>query len=466
MGEHLLIIGDALLEGEVEGRGDRPAGEVPVVAETEARSRPGGAGLAATVAAAAGIEVTLVTALGSDRAGRELARALLLAGVDLVDLGLDGATPEKVRVLDRGRPVVRLDRGGGRPLVDPGGPSLLPRATREAAAILVSDHGGGIAALSGVRAALATRPAGTPLVWSPHPDGPKPIAGADLVATGREQALGRCRRQPAEDLDGAGRLALELRRRWDAFAVVVSCGTEGAALASGGAPIVLRGESIEGEDHGAEERFAIEAAWTLARGGDLRLAVSIATGAMTAFIVAGGARGIDPPRAHDLLRHADLAGIGEAPLSIEPALRRAAEVRRGGGIVVATGGCFDLLHTGHLQTLRTARGLGDCLLVLLNDNGSARRLKGPGRPVVDELERAELLAALDCVDEVVIVDEETPFEALSLLHPEIWVKAGDHTIGRLPERKALTSWGGRVVLLPSLAGKSTTSLIEQVGHRP
>jgi D-beta-D-heptose 7-phosphate kinase / D-beta-D-heptose 1-phosphate adenosyltransferase len=461
MSERLLIIGDALLDRDVEGRSDRlcPEAPVPVVDQGETHSRPGGAGLAAMLAAESRIEVTLLTALGSDPAGRELARALSAAGVDLIDLGLHGPTPEKIRVLDRGRPVVRLDRGGGRPLTDQTGPAALPAAIREAAAIFVSDHGRGVASLPGVRAALATRPANTPLVWDPHPCGPEPIAGVDLATPSRTEAAGYCAVPPGEGPHGAAGAALELRRRWDALAVVVTCGAEGVALASAEETVALAGTAVAGDPYGAGERFAVEAAWALARGGDARLAVSIAAGAATAFVAAGGAHGMLPPDVRDPLRHADLSGIGEAPLSIEPALRRAAVVRRAGGTVVATSGCFDLLHAGHLQTLRAARRLGDCLIVLLHGNGAARRLKGPGRPLVDELERAELLAALDCVDEVVIFDEETAIEPLNLLRPDVWVRGGDPTVTELAEREALAAWGGHITLLPILPGKSTARLI-------
>jgi D-beta-D-heptose 7-phosphate kinase / D-beta-D-heptose 1-phosphate adenosyltransferase len=482
MSGRLLIVGDALLDRDIEGRSDRlcPDAPVPVVDQREVRSRPGGAGLAALLAANDGIEVTLVTALASDRAGGELARALVSGGVDLVDLGLRGATAEKIRVLDDGRPVVRLDRGTGEPVADPAEPAGLPAAVRGAAAILVSDYGRGVAALPGVRAALADRPASTPLVWDPHPRGPDPIAGVDLATPNREEAAGRCGREPGpargdvteltageradRALEDAGGLARELRSRWGAVAVAVTCGAAGAVLASDGDPLALRGEPVDGDPCGAGDRFAVEAAWTLACGGDAALAVSVAAGAATGFVAAGGAHGLQLPDRADAFRAADLAGIGEAPVSIGPAISRAAAVRRAGGTVVATCGCFDLLHAGHLQTLRAARRLGDCLVVLLNGNRSVARLKGADRPVVDELERAELLAALDCVDEVAIFDEDTPIEAISLLRPDVWVKGGDYAIEALPESEVLAHWGGKIAVLPFLAGKSTTRMIEKVGH--
>ncbi|HEX9967406.1 MAG TPA: adenylyltransferase/cytidyltransferase family protein, partial [Solirubrobacterales bacterium] len=164
-------------------------------------------------------------------------------------------------------------------------------------------------------------------------------------------------------------------------------------------------------------------------------------------------------------RALDLRGLGASPRSIAPALALAARVRARGGAVVATGGCFDLLHVGHVRTLEAARALGDCLVVLLNGDRSVRRLKGADRPLVGELERAAMLKALGCVDEVAIFDEPVPDEALRLLKPDVWAKGGDYEAGELPEAEAIAAWGGRVAILPYLEGRSTTRLIEEVGAR-
>ncbi len=138
-----------------------------------------------------------------------------------------------------------------------------------------------------------------------------------------------------------------------------------------------------------------------------------------------------------------------------------AAVRSRGGTVVATGGCFDLLHAGHVATLRAARRLGDCLVVCLNSDTSVRALKGPDRPVNTERDRAELLAALDCVDAVVVFDEPTPEAVLSRLRPDVWVKGGDYADGGpgLPEADLVAGWGGQTVVVPYLAGRSTTSIL-------
>jgi D-beta-D-heptose 7-phosphate kinase / D-beta-D-heptose 1-phosphate adenosyltransferase len=128
---------------------------------------------------------------------------------------------------------------------------------------------------------------------------------------------------------------------------------------------------------------------------------------------------------------------------------------------VATGGCFDLLHIGHLATLRAARALGDCLIVCLNSDSSVRDLKGPDRPLNGETDRSRLLAALDCVDAVVVFDEATPSAVLSWLRPDVWVKGGDYADGGpdLPEAELVKHWGGQTVIVPYVDGRSTTRTI-------
>ena len=139
-----------------------------------------------------------------------------------------------------------------------------------------------------------------------------------------------------------------------------------------------------------------------------------------------------------------------------------ADVRRRGGTVVATGGCFDLLHAGHIESLRAARGLGDCLVVCLNSDRSVARLKGPERPVVPQEDRARVLLALQHVDAVLVFDEDTPEAALQRIRPHVWAKGGDYSGSDLPEARVLASWGGAAVVLPYLQGRSTTGLVSSV----
>jgi D-beta-D-heptose 7-phosphate kinase/D-beta-D-heptose 1-phosphate adenosyltransferase len=136
---------------------------------------------------------------------------------------------------------------------------------------------------------------------------------------------------------------------------------------------------------------------------------------------------------------------------------------RGDGVrVVFTNGCFDLLHPGHIRYLEQARGLGDRLIVALNSDASVRRLKGEGRPILRQAERAEVMAALACVDYVTIFDEETPRQLIAELLPDVLVKGGDWTVDTIVGREEVESAGGEVRSLSFIDGLSTTEIIERI----
>ena len=132
------------------------------------------------------------------------------------------------------------------------------------------------------------------------------------------------------------------------------------------------------------------------------------------------------------------------------------------GTTVFTNGCFDLLHVGHLRYLLAARALGDRLVLGLNDDASVRRLKGPSRPLVDEAERAELLAGLECVDFVTLFPEATADALLASLKPQIYAKGGDYTPETLPEAPTVRAYGGRIEIITFVPGRSTTGLVERI----
>jgi rfaE bifunctional protein nucleotidyltransferase chain/domain len=151
-------------------------------------------------------------------------------------------------------------------------------------------------------------------------------------------------------------------------------------------------------------------------------------------------------------------------VSREEAARIVAQATREGCAVVATNGCFDLLHAGHVTYLSQARALGDLLLVGLNGDASVCALKGPPRPITPEQDRAYLLAALECVDLVVIFPEPTALELIAAIRPPIYVKGGDYTIDTInqDERRLVESYGGRIVILAEVPGASTTDIFERI----
>jgi D-beta-D-heptose 7-phosphate kinase/D-beta-D-heptose 1-phosphate adenosyltransferase len=148
-------------------------------------------------------------------------------------------------------------------------------------------------------------------------------------------------------------------------------------------------------------------------------------------------------------------------LTIEEAILRFGREKRNGRVVF-TNGCFDLLHPGHIQGLEQARALGDALIVGINGDASVRELKGPGRPILPELERAEILAALECVDGVVIFHELTPRETIAALVPDVLVKGGDWPGDQIIGREEVEAAGGRVVSVSVVPGYSTTAILAKM----
>ena len=233
--QRLVVIGDALLDRDVDGRVERlaPDAPVPVLDETGAGIRPGGAALAALLAARDGLQVTLVTALAADAAGGELRDAIAGEGVELVELALEGSTPEKVRLRAGGRTLMRLDRGAGRAAPVPV-PAAVHECIARASAVLVSDYGRGVAAHPEIRAIVARRARARPVVWDPHPRGAEPLPGAAVVTPNEAEAVRLSGIEVA--VTALGGPAEALLERWSAAAICLTRGAAGALLARPGVP--------------------------------------------------------------------------------------------------------------------------------------------------------------------------------------------------------------------------------------
>jgi D-beta-D-heptose 7-phosphate kinase / D-beta-D-heptose 1-phosphate adenosyltransferase len=465
---HVVVVGDCLLDRDVHGHVDRvcPDAPAPVVDVDTVSARPGGAGLTALLATRDGVDVTLVAPLADDDGGRELLDLLVGAGVRVLPLAHEGATRVKTRVRAGGQSIARIDTGG------PGTPldGLTPDAASaiaDADVVLVSCYGGGTTADPVIRGALALRARRRPVVWDPHPRGAAPVRGSALVTPNLTEARAHARLQ---DADGDV-VAKELLRRWDVRAVAVTGGHRGAWVATRvSEPIFAPANPASGDTCGAGDRFSAAAAAALAHGRTTSEAVVDAVARAGEFVLGGGASGIRPARdatsgrsmtATAAPRGPDGAAqptAAASPWSVVGAAVR--DLRRRGGVVVATGGCFDVLHAGHVSTLEAARSLGDGLVVLLNSDTSVRRLKGPSRPVHSQDDRARVLLGLTCVDAVLVFDEDDPREALRRIQPDVWAKGGDYEDADLLEAPLVRSWGGRVVLLPYLSGRSTTTVLQ------
>ncbi|GAB2985286.1 PfkB family carbohydrate kinase [Frigoribacterium salinisoli] len=496
----VVVVGDALLDVDVSGTSTRlsPDAPVPVVDVTTRSTRAGGAGLVAAMLVLDGEPVVLVTALGDDAGAAELRAAI--HGVDVVAGPLHAGTPTKTRLRIGDHAVARVDESCG-PAPAPGVTEDMLDAVRRADAVVVADYGRGLTADDRLRAVLTEVAARVPVVWDPHPKGSAPVAGCAVVTPNQGEASG-LHGSAVSGVDDAWEAGHALRETWAVEAVAVTLGGSGAVLALAGAatgedPLHLPAPVVEVLDPcGAGDRLASALAVALARGASAPDAVAEAVERAARFLADGGVASLplDRLRATDDAEalddaapavgtdtRADAGAAGSAPTGTEPdadelpepirlpgsdALDVARRTREAGGTVVATGGCFDLLHAGHARTLAAARALGDCLVVCLNSDDSVTRLKGPERPIMAQEDRVDLLLALECVDAVIVFDEDTPHDVLSRVRPDVWVKGGDYSADTLPEAGLVAGWGGRTLTVPYHPGRSTTRLasaLERVG---
>ena len=174
--------------------------------------------------------------------------------------------------------------------------------------------------------------------------------------------------------------------------------------------------------------------------------------------------GVVPVTRREML--AELAKVSHTTshkiLSIDQLLGELKRLRQAGRRIAMTNGCFDLLHAGHIQYLQASREKGDVLVVGLNSDDSVHRLKGEGRPVIGAEDRAHLLAALACVDYVVVFEEDTPLELIRAVQPHVITKGADYTVETVVGHDEVSRWGGEVVLIPLAEDRSTSRLIDRI----
>lgn len=472
----VTVVGDLLLDVDINGTATRlsPDAPVPVVDVAGVRRRAGGAGLVATLLKRDGHDVTLVTAVSDDDGASHLRRALsgiaLLAGAPLAP------TPTKTRVRIGSHPMVRFDEGCA-PAAVPECTAEMRAAIESADAVVVADYGRGITFNEDIRAALANAARRVPVVWDPHPSGSQPVTGVAVVTPNlaEAKALSKAAGLDNASLDHAGKGLAESGRQllehWQSNAVLVTKGEAGAVLVQAGGAVDVPAPRTSVDDPcGAGDRLAGSLAVYLGLGLELQDAAARAVSDASAFLAEGGAASLIVDTDAMEAEHPAPAPLAEGASAVvelfgkQPGgpdgVHLAQALRGKGGTVVATGGCFDLLHAGHARTLAAARAMGDCLIVCLNSDQSVRRLKGAHRPIVSMEDRAELLLALSCVDAVVVFDEDTPEECLARIRPDIWVKGGDYQPDELPEARLLATWGGQCVTVPFHPARSTSGLAE------
>ena len=467
-GRRCVVVGDVMLDVFERGRAVRlaPDTPAPVLTDVATTCSPGGAANVAANLSALGAEVIMLAAIGDDIAGDQLLEKLEEGGIQTGSvIRVPGrATVVKKRLVADGATLARVDSGDKDPLSGAVEEDLAERAAALAESndvVVVSDYSGGTVTQ---KVADALGSTGHACILLDSKD-PLRLRWQGLAAaTPNHLEAQKALELPVEADPGrvdAGAVGEALRREIGARALVVTLAEEGAVVVDEEVTMRVDGRRVANPDvNGAGDTFL--ATFALSLGGDAGISAAARLG-VEAATLAVSRSGTTPVGMRELLQRLPAEPVAERSGSLEEELER---VRRSGGEVVFTNGCFDLLHRGHLFLLREARKLGDVLVVGLNSDDSARRVKGPDRPVMLEEDRIELLEALPCVDHVVVFDEDTPEALIRRIEPDLHVKGGDHAGDRLAEESAVEEVGGEVIVLPLLPGRSASATIEHIRSSP
>lgn len=464
------VIGDLMLDEYVSGSVDRisPEAPVPIVRARSSEHRLGGAANVARQLATLQIHTSLAGVVGADATGEQVVGLCRAGGIDTrAVLSHPGQrTTRKLRVLAQNQQLLRLDwedaESCPRELTD----QILAQLKRGAApdVIVLSDYAKGVLTPDLLAFILQGQPGFTvPVVVDPKRRDFEIYRGATVVTPNlRELELAWGRSLAEESLQVIANRARVLAERSGIESMVVTLGSRGLLVVplNRAETVIPAMERPVYDVTGAGDTVAALLAACLAVQVPLESAARIANAAAGMTVGQIGAVAVSDER----IRESLLSEPCEKLMPRASLVARVAAWRAAGKCIVFTNGCFDLLHAGHLRLLQSAAALGDVLIVAINSDASVRRCKGPSRPIVTELERAAMLAALSCVDAVMIFDEETPLETLQQIRPDVLVKGADYRLDQVVGRELTEASGGRVELIELLPRRSTTALLALVNR--
>ena len=470
----VLVIGDIMLDRYIHGDVERisPEAPVPVLRHARRYERAGGAANVAMNLAGLGCQTFLSGFWGADAEQSELAAILDRANIDTTGV-VTGTLPtiSKTRIVGRTQQLLRLDiESRDNPPSDET-QRLEERATGLVAkvhAVILSDYAKGALSTSLCEAVIrAARAGGVPILADPKTPDFSKYTGATTVCPNLGElsaATGVPAHHTAELLAAGQALIAE----HDLKFLTVTMSEKGISLlrpASAGSNGIFHSPARAREVFdvsGAGDTVIATLAASLAGGLQIETAVELAN--LAAGIVVGKV-GTVPIARHELvaaLTPSTNLTASEKILDLDRIKLRVAEWRASGETIVFTNGCFDLLHVGHITLLEDCRRFGSKLVLGLNADASVCRLKGPTRPIVSERERARVMAALAAVDAVVLFEEDTPLELIRTLKPNVLVKGGDYTIETVVGHEDVLAHGGRVEIVPTVEGFSTTNIVKKL----
>ena len=456
----VLVVGDVMVDRYHFGLAERisPEAPVPVVKVRREEDRLGGAANVVNNLVALGCRVGVCGLIGSDAAGEALRTALEAKGVDSSALVADPARPTtlKLRVMAHDHQLLRMDWENTAPPSETAASALrksLSAALNRYDGVIVSDYSKGVVSAEVLALLVAS---GKPVVVGPKGRDYSRYRGVTCITPNESEAAlatGLTLGSEADALAAAGRLQTEV----DCKSVCITRGAAGVLGVEGKAHRFIPTRAREVYDvTGAGDTFISVLGALLIAGRPFFESMEVANAAAGLVVGKVGTATVSPA---ELL---DSSGMPRKIYGLDEIGSVARRLRAEGKRIVFTNGCFDLLHTGHIQYLQASRAEGDLLVVGLNSDASVRRLKGPKRPVIDEEDRAHLLAALACVDYVVIFPQDTPLELVEAVRPHVLTKGADYTVETVVGHEQVASWGGQVRLIALKENRSTSGLIQSI----
>ena len=469
----VLVIGDIMLDRYIFGDVNRisPEAPVPVLRSRRRTHVPGGAANVAMNLAGLGVQTSLAGFYAQDEDGLCLDALLRENGILLDSIVSNSARPttSKTRVMSGQQQLLRLDvEHTSQPSAEELDLLLvrLDLDIPQANAIILSDYAKGVLSTAVCRHVIdSARRLGIPVFVDPKGRDFERYRGATTICPNLNElsVFTGVASSDLDDLLAAGHAAiapLEL----DFLTVTMS--ERGIRVLGTELDIISPARAREVFDvSGAGDTVIATLAASTAAGLDIETALQLAN--IAAGVVVSKVGTVPITRA-DLIAQfsADIAVSSEEKVLDLPALvTRAAEWRAQGQKVVFTNGCFDLLHVGHITLLQDSKRMGDRLVVGINSDASVRCLKGETRPIVGENERARILAALASTDAIVVFNEDTPLEIIRSLKPDVLVKGGDYNESTVVGAPDVRSYGGRVEIVPTVAGFSTSNLVLKMSRK-
>ena len=459
----LLVIGDVMLDRYWHGEASRvsPEAPVPVVKVGNREDRPGGAGNVALNMAALGSAVRLVGIVGNDETGLELLSRLNAAGVycDFLQ-SADKPTITKLRVIGQHQQLIRLDFEQEFEAADIIGlQGKVKSLIGDSQVMVLSDYGKGALQETANLIELG-RSKDIPIIVDPKGTNFEKYRGATLLTPNLSEfeAVAGYSNNEEEFVNKGLRLVKDLNLE----AILITRGEHGMTLIRPDSPelhLPARAQEVFDVTGAGDTVISVLAA-AMAAGDGLADATALAN--LAAGLVVGklGTAAISGPE----LRRAVLVELdsGRGVMTAEQLRIAVQDAKAHDEKIVFTNGCFDIVHAGHVGYLAKAKQLGDRLIVAINDDESAHRLKGPGRPINPVERRMAVLAGLEAVDWVVSFSEDTPEPLLEFLQPEILVKGGDYTMDEVVGGDYVNSYGGEVRVLEFLDDCSTSAIMEKM----